>query len=400
MNVNYWFSKQPILNAQQEISNYFLNFELAPGSLSLNNAQPFFDALYAVGLEELAQTKQLFIQIDDEFLFDNAILTLPKQSLVIGVSDGFKITKQAIERLSELRRLDYTFAIFHAQCEEDYLRKLLPLLAFVDYFIVNTHNIDISKFTSFKQEIDKHNVALIANNVQDHKAYEYFLDAGFHCFSGPFYLINESLESEEIDENYQQTLNLLNTLEKSSSIDDIAAEFTKAPEISYALLQYLNSPIFNMTSAVKSIRHALMLIGQKNLRKWLLMIAFSQVSTTSNSVNPLLFSVQTRSQIMFQIASQTIDINNIQAEEASFVGVLSLLDHLIGVSKATLFESIYVDEHIKEAVIYEKGILGKMLALTIAIEGFDTEKIATLRKELNLSNTQINEVLAYGYTTR
>ncbi|HFU74115.1 MAG TPA: HDOD domain-containing protein, partial [Helicobacteraceae bacterium] len=264
----------------------------------------------------------------------------------------------------------------------------------------DTTNIDITKFIAFKRDVDQHNVALIASNVKDHKDYETYLDAGFDFFSGPFYLINEAVESEEIDENYQQTLNLLNTLEQSSVIDDIVAEFTKAPEISYALLQYLNSPIFNMSKAVKSMRHALMLIGQKNLRKWLLMIAFSQVSTTSNSANPLLFSVQTRSQLMYQIASLSYETHHIQAEEASFVGVLSLLDHLIGVSKTTLFEAIFVAQNIKDAVMFEKGILGNMLALSVAIENFDTKKITQLSEVLHLSDSQINEVLTYGYTTR
>lgn len=400
MDANYWFSKQAILNTQQEIADYFLHFELAQGSLALQHAKSFYNALYNIGIENLAESKQLFIQIDDDFLFDNAILTLPRQSIVIGINDNFSISKKAIERLSELKHLNYSFALFHSQCKEDYFRKLLPLLAFVDYFIVDTQHINLTSFEPFKKEIDTHSVVLIANNIQDQESYEKYLNMGFEYFSGPFYLVNDVNENEEIDENYQQTLQLLNTLERSTSMDEIALEFTKAPEISYALLQYLNSPIFNMSRAIKSIRHALMLLGQKNLRKWLLMIAFSQVSTSSNSTNPLLFSVQTRAQLMFEIAKQSFEKLHIQAEEASFVGVLSLLDNLIGVTKHKLFEVIFVDESIKDAVMFEKGILGNMLALSIAIESFDKEKISVLKKELDLSDEQLNEVMEYGYSKR
>lgn len=400
MDANYWFSKQPILNTKQEIADYFLNFEPAQGSLTLQHAASFYDALYDVGIENLADGKKLFIKIDDDFLFDNTLLKLPKQSLIIGVNDSFKITKKLIERLSELKHLNYTFALYHTQCKEEYLRKLLPLLAFVEYFVVDIKRINRAKFQEFKKELDQHSVKLIARNIDTHEVYASCQEIGFNYFSGSFYLVNEALESEDIDENYQQTLNLLNTLEKSSSIDEIAQEFTKAPEVSFALLQYLNSPIFNMSRAIKSIRHALMLLGQKNLRKWLLMIAFSQVSSGSNNENPLLFTVQARAQIMYEIAKLTSKSLHIQAEEASFVGVLSLLDHLVGVTKSKLFSVIFVDDTIKDAVMMEKGILGDMLALAIAIEQFDTDKIASLRQKLGLSNTQINEVLEFGYRKR
>jgi len=43
--------------------------------------------------------------------------------------------------------------------------------------------------------------------------------------------------------------------------------------LSYRLLRYLNSPAFFLATEIRSIPHALMLLGERGIRRWVSLVA-------------------------------------------------------------------------------------------------------------------------------
>jgi c-di-GMP phosphodiesterase len=42
--------------------------------------------------------------------------------------------------------------------------------------------------------------------------------------------------------------------------------------ISYRLLRYLNSPLFGFSLEIKSIRHAMAVLGEREMRRWIRLV--------------------------------------------------------------------------------------------------------------------------------
>ena len=399
MSVPLLISKQPVLARDESIQSYIFYYAPYESGITDNYTRVFVDTLFQVGIDKLTQGKRAFIKINRDMLFDPAVLSFPNETVIICLDDSQSVTKEVIERIEELKKLNYTFSLFHTGGSESYLHNVVPILSFIDFFIVDTAQFDYESFSSYLRQLRTLPLTLVAANVSTKTSLENFSALDFTLFSGPYYMQNTMVYSDEIDEAYMNILQLLNILEQSDSVDDIAGEFTAYPDITLQLLRYLNSPAFHLQRAIKSIRHALLLIGRKELRRWLLLLAFSKSGGDNPANNPLLYNVQTRVAIMKFLVESLENVSKPIIEEAPFVAVLSMLQSLIGVSEKKLFETIRVDSKIKDAVISHKGQLGKILELCIATENFDKERIYTLLKELDIKPEDYEKAMLSGYCT-
>ena len=60
----------------------------------------------------------------------------------------------------------------------------------------------------------------------------------------------------------------------------------------YRLLRYLNSPVFGMRNEIHSIRHALAILGEREIRRWIRLVAL--VSAGQVKTSDLLLSALVR----------------------------------------------------------------------------------------------------------
>ena len=399
MSVPLLISKQPVLARDESIQSYIFYYTPYESGITDNYNRVFIDTLFQVGIEKLTRGKPAFIKISRDMLFDPAVLSFPNESVILCLDDSQSVTRELIGRIDELKKLNYTFSLFHTAGSKNYIHDIVPILSYIDFFIVDTATFDHEASSSYLRQLRTFPITLIAANVSTKVSFENFATLDFTLFSGPYYMQNTMVCGDEIDEAYLSILQLLNILEQSDSVDDIAGEFTAYPDITLQLLRYLNSPAFHLRRAVKSIRHALLLIGRKELRRWLLLLAFSKSGGDNPANNPLLYNVQTRVAIMTFLVESLENVSEAIIEEAPFVAVLSMLNALIGVSEKKLFDTIRVDAKIQDAVISHKGQLGKMLELCIATENFDKERVYTLLKELGITPEDYEKAMLSGYST-
>lgn len=392
-----FISKQPVLDKDESIKDYIFYYAPYEQTQDSNHTKAFIDALFQSGLKNLSEGKRAFIKINRTMLLDPSIFSFPNEQLVLGIDNAEPIDEAIIHRVNELKDLNFKFAIFHTSSKDDMHTEIAPLLPFVEYFIVDTTAIDADAFRSDLKRLQQHPLTMISANLSDEKTKASFISLGFELFSGHYFLDTPLDDEQEIAKGYQETLKLLNVLENSDSIDEIAAEFATYPHITLQLLRYLNSPAFALQRTIKSIRHALLLIGRKDLRRWLLLLAFTQTSDNDPSNNPLLYSANIRMAIMRFLVNQLQNSTKALSDEAPFVAVLSLLQPLIGVSYKKIFESITVDENIKSAITTYEGTLGKLLELCIATEQLDQERVIVLLKELELEPEAFEKALLESY---
>ncbi len=398
VNNSYLITKTPIIK-KSSLYAYLLNIHTIDDDTSEFDLQILIETLSTYGFNTIAESKTTFIPILFDSYTNDAIHALPTENIVLLLSNSHIYSSREVKKIVELKELGYHFALYLEFNSSDTQESHNNIFDYIEYVLVDTRNFSLDALKIFNQSMDEYNLEYIALHVDNDITYTSF-NPLCKASGGGYYTQEIKVSSDvEISGIYKDTLELLNILEQDNSIDDIALSFTSYPEITLKLLQYLNSPAFNLTKAIKSIRHALLLIGKKSLKKWLLIIAFSNSDTQSGETNPLMYSVEMRIALMSHLANALQLKDNSIAEEAPFVAVLSLLDKLIEKTKEDLFKLIQVDTKIEKAVIKHEDTLGKLLELCIAIENFETSKVDAILEELSIDKKVFEQSLVESYFT-
>jgi EAL and modified HD-GYP domain-containing signal transduction protein len=184
-------------------------------------------------------------------------------------------------------------------------------------------------------------------------------------------------------------------LSANASIEKIEAEFRLQPELSLKLLKLLNTCNYCLRHEIKSIKHGLMLIGCEAMRKWLTIMLYAgkKGDVVKSS---LLETAMLKAHTLELLTVKVYGDNYPNKADAFFIGLLSFLDVILGVSKQELLSTISVKEIISDAILERKGDLGVLLSLLEAADDSESELTKNALEKLNLTEIDITEVKFEG----
>ncbi|MCM8825809.1 MAG: HDOD domain-containing protein [Candidatus Omnitrophica bacterium] len=154
--------------------------------------------------------------------------------------------------------------------------------------------------------------------------------------------------------------------------------------ISFKLLRYINSAAIGIRHRISSLRQALVLLGERLLRRWLLIA----VTTLLLEDKPpeLIVLALTRGHMCEQIAATL----GLPSEPDPFlVGLFSVLEALVDQPLTELLDEIPLSNEIKDALLQMPTPLGKVYSLVRAYELADWETVNSLCDQLKLPQNQL-----------
>lgn len=141
-----------------------------------------------------------------------------------------------------------------------------------------------------------------------------------------------------------------------------------------ARLRLINSAASGMSTRVTSLRHAITLLGRRQLLRWLQLLLYSSVAQTHASINPLLQLAATRGRLMELMVAHLEGSEGAQlrsrdgVDQAYMVGILSLMPTLFACSMSDLLAQLPVAAPVETALCAHEGPLGALLSLVETLE--------------------------------
>src|SRR5262249_8482876 len=97
---------------------------------------------------------------------------------------------------------------------------------------------------------------------------------GFLYFQGYFFRQPEVMATHEIPANQMSYVRMLQEVSKADLEPRNIEKIIKSEaSLCYRLLRYLNSAAFAFQSQIRSVRHAFSLMGEKEIRRWVRLVA-------------------------------------------------------------------------------------------------------------------------------
>lgn len=406
MSDHVYIARQPIVTVDDSVYGYELLFRSLQedGSVQPNFSDEMIattrvvvNVLNHIGIDDVVGDHFAFINIDKELLLDDILLSIPKDRFVIELLEHIQVDQKVIERVKELKAMGYRLALDDAHCEADFLDNFRPLFPYIEILKLDVSQIDVAILDERIGEFKKIGCMLLAEKVETQEQYKYYKALGCDLFQGYFFAKPDVIKKKALDPAYKKLFKLINLLDQDTSIEKISTVFEENPDITLQLLRFMNSGSLGLNTKIRSIAHAISLLGKKPLKQWLLLIAFSKTDSPGGGLSrPIIELVQTRAKLMSELMKK-YKHDKFVSHEAALVGVLSLIDVITGTPLKLILEELYVDDEIEKALLTHQGELGVLLELALCIESFDIEKANFLLANLNLSQETLETSLLASY---
>jgi EAL and modified HD-GYP domain-containing signal transduction protein len=154
--------------------------------------------------------------------------------------------------------------------------------------------------------------------------------------------------------------------------------------LSYNLLRMVNSAASGLPQKINSIKQSIALLGRKQLQRWIQLLLYTNDSSGDggNMANALLQTAAARGKLMELIAAVERPHDKMHQERAFMVGILSLLDTLLGIEMQQIIDKLSIPEDMSNALLNRSGRLGQELKLIEANETSELGVVKSLLSEL------------------
>ena len=393
-----YLGRQPIVDKNEVIHAYQILYRDKTMQGEVTNdrsatASVINSVLNTFGTKELLGNYKAFIKIDQKFLMHDIIFTIPSEFFIFSLLETVEINERTKERLEQLHNKGYELCIEHIT--EQNFEYYAPVLKLVDYVKISFEAEGLEHKNDLIGQLKSYKIKVIGVKVETHQIFQTALSAGCDLFEGYFFAAPKIMSKSEYEPSQMRILKLYNLLLQDVNIDEITKEFELNHELTVRLLQFINSGYFSFKNRISTIHHILVLVGRVPISQWLMLMIYSKsISKEGDQKSPLMLMVKNRTELMQGILKIVRpNSGNVALGEAYFTGVLSLMSTVFNVELEKIVSDLNVSDDVKNAILYEEGILGEIFAVVKGIESFDTEAIADFEYKYNIPSEALKNII-------
>jgi len=378
-----YLGRQSILDRNQDLYAFELLFrssthnaaQVTDGTLA--TATVIQNMLNEFGLDSVLGPFKGFINLDAAMIMSDMIELLPKDRVVLEVLETVEIDQHILERLEHLKASGFTLAL-------DDVVSLPPqftrLLAVIDIVKIDIQQVGMATLPYLVQSLKPWPARLLAEKVDDRTQADACRAMGFDLFQGYFYAKPEVMSQKRLAPEEGTIMRLLSMLVSDADSDAIAALLKQEPVLTMNLLRLTNSVGTGARSRVNSVASAMMLLGRRQLQRWLQLLLYSTSTKSGRLPGALMQLAATRGRMMELLAGAWSEKG--LEDRAFMTGIMSLMDTLLGMTMADIVTPLPFAEDVCTALLERRGRLGSLLSLVERLERRDPIAIEPLLADL------------------
>ncbi len=391
--MDIFIARQPIFDAKQGLYGYELLYRSGVEN-AYSNADGdkaslcvIGNTLLVVGAKQISEGKKIFVNFTRKLLLENAATYLPRKIGVVEILEDIEPDDELIEAIKTIRSQGYTVALddFVLRGNED-----SPFLEVVDIIKVDLRQTDEQEREDIaKRFSNPGSVRLLAEKTETREEFDNALKMGYSYFQGYFFCKPVILARRDISSHKVHYLRILKEISADNpNFDTIKQIIEHDPPLAYKLLQYVNSAFFGLRREISSIMHALQILGEAEIRKWVSLAIIMELG--NDQPQELLRLCLLRARFSENLASKSRYKQ--QKSEFFFMGLFSCMDVLLGRPMEEILEDLPIQTSIKEALLGKTNIFKTVLDLAVSYEKADWLNFTPLTSQLGMEETELPEV--------
>ncbi len=346
------------------------------------------NGLFEPGFEKLLHGRRATVNFDRSLLVSEMGRQLPMPpGTVIEVLETVEPDAEVLAACSALRAQGFSIAL------DDYTGDAMldPLLEVADLLKIDVLVIPPATQEKILERARARGIRTVAEKVETREEWERARSAGYDYFQGFFFAQPVLVATQQIPAAAHNALGLMREVQ-GPELDFVRLEQLIKREVgfSHRLLRYLNSAMFTFQGPVSSIRQALVLLGEREIRRWVTLATFSRLG----SGKPM--ELVTQSMIRGRFCEMLGRESGFAADVDVFLlGVFSLLPALLDRPMAQLLEELALAPELAAPLLGQANPgdrLAGLLSLVRAWEAGDWETVRLTASALDISAHTIGKI--------
>lgn len=388
---HFFVARQPIFADQGQIWGYELLFRGGPDyeMASITDGDLATYSVATCGFirsqEDIDQSKKICVNFTEQLLLQGAPQGLPSTVTVVEILEDVIPSERVVEKLIEYKQEGYLIAIDDFEGKTD----IGDFIGIADIIKVDILHKSIEEIERICGLIKKSKSIRIAEKVEDGDQIPELKKLGFSLFQGYYFAKPEILSGRKIGSTQVSKLRVMQTIEDPSTTSDTIEKAIGAdPSITYRLLRLLNSAAFGFSMEIRSIHHAITLLGLKRLKNWLRMVVLSDLL---GEKSPELYTMALNRGKMLEEMVHEDQIKDDNAETMFLFGLLSLMNSMLDIPIEQVLDKLPVPDRIKAGYMDKNSEYNKYLQLIEALERSSPEIFKQLCDDIGFTKKRVAE---------
>jgi len=385
--MDVFVARQPIFDAHQAVYGYELLYRSGSANAyegtdgSQASLSVIRNAFLMAGPEVLTGRKKAFINFTKDLLVSGVALSLPNDRTVVEILEDLEPDEPSLKACRDLKEAGFTLALDDytlANTTQDAFLQIADIVK-VDFKL--TPEQDRGKVI---QRLSQYSKQFLAEKVETRQDFKDAVTKGYALFQGYFFSKPVMVSGKDIPTiklNYMEMVREVNRRE----LDFFQLEkvIKQDPSLCYTLLNYINSAYFGLREHITSIRHAMVLLGESEVRKWASLVLFTFIGKDKPSEVIVTSLIRAK---MCEALTPHVGLKGAESE-LFFVGMFSLLDVLIGRPLSEIVKSMHLSAEVKNALLGIKNKYRDIFELVINYQSGNWEKFLKSINKLSLNQT-------------
>jgi c-di-GMP-related signal transduction protein len=380
----HFVARQPILKADEKVFGYELLFRDGlenqfSGIDPENASRSVLDSSLLMGLDMLCDGRHAFINCTRGVLLNDYITLLSPRQVIVEVLETIAPDDSVIIACRNLKEAGYLIALDDFTHED-------PRVALTGLADIIKVDFRLTPPQHLPGIIDRYGkrCQMLAEKVETQKEFRAAKQMGFVYFQGYFFCKPQMLPTSRLSPNQFNHLRMLQAASRPElDLREVEQLVKGEPSICYRLLRYLNSSLFGFSGEVRSVRHGLTLLGERETRRWLHLVA--TLAAGQNKTSALVLAALVRARFCELIGRRM----GRRDSDLFLLGLLSLMDAILDMPMAEIMKSISVNPECKAALLEQIGPSAGVYQLVLAQEAADWPRVAELAERLPISEDEI-----------
>ncbi len=377
-------ARQPILDREQNLIAYEVLFRDGNNDFfneddgNIATSKLVAASQFEHTLPDLTAGKPGHINFNLKSILKGYPKMIPADQLVIEVVDIEKPGKRLLEECKVLKEEGYKILIDNYVHQSAWLH-FFPYVAMIKLDLQQASEADIRIAAKIKAKF--HHIKLIGSKIETQAQFNLVKDAGFDYFQGYFFAQLEPIKKTSVDANDYSLAELLFEISNQElDLQKIVDTFQTDVSLTYKLLRYSNSALFNRKVKISSIKQAIVSLGKEELTKFVT-ILFAAQSTGTKSTELLAMSLL-RAKFCEELALART--GSIESSVAFLTGMFSLIDVMLDEPMQNVVEKLKLTGEVSAALLQNQGELAILVGITKSYEVANWSELVSLSEKLSL----------------
>ncbi len=385
-----YVARQPILNEFYAVVGY----ELLHRSNSDNRFDSSIDGELATrrlitnavgefGLKKLLDGRPAYVNCTRSFLLSDFPFLMNPRDFVLEILETVEFDPPLLERLWQLQKSHFTLAL------DDYVGSGVPdeVLECVEIIKVDFKLTDQPTRRRIAQKY-AHRKKLLAEKVETITELRQAQRDGYTLFQGYYFSQPIMMEKNSAEVAQATCMRVWREIEKPTFSYDVLYSIIRSDvNLAYKFLLKINTLQYYRSHRVGSLRHALVRMGVREIRRWVLLVLLRSITDEKKGEEAAKIALS-RGVFAERLAKKMglLDLS----ESAYATGLFSMLDVIVDQDIQTILRELALPLVVEEALLYKRGVLAEILEFIVRYEFGDWDEVDAFIKRFDLEPKRIS----------